>query len=183
MKDFQFFRSYMFQSDTLPTSQDIINQLDMTLTKLSKDLDSLKSQYQASNNVIHNELTDKLTQYQSQLHARSESTLNLVGKNDQVYLVEIDQLKKELSSLVAEKQRLEQQLTSKKTNEEKMSYKLKEMQGKIEVFENVDENKGPWFDSNFDVSGAMDIDRITKALKKSVDLIAILQAKLDSQSS
>lgn len=180
MKDFQYFRGYMFRSNSWAGSQDLINQMDVTLSRLTRDLDRLRTQYQSGTNVIKNELTERLSDYQSQLQVRADNTLNLVGKSDQVYLVEIDNLKKEISSLLTEKDKLSNQLLKRKTSEAAMSNKLKDLQGKIEVFENVDDTKGQWFDNNFDLSGAMDIERITKALKKSMELIALLQAKIDN---
>lgn len=180
MKDFQFFRSYMFKTDTWAGSQDLMNQMDVTLSRLTRDLERLRTQYRSGSNTIQDELADRITDYQAQLQMRAENTLNLVGKSDQVYLGEIEHLKKEVGSLLSEKDRLAKQLDKKKNNEEVLSVKLKEMQGKIEVFENVEESKSQWFDGNPDLSGSLDIDRVTKALKKSVELIALLQGKIDS---
>lgn len=153
--------------------------MDQAISTLSKDLDRLRTQYQAGSKTIHDELTEKMSQYQASLEARAESTLNLVGKSGQLYLEEIENLKKEVTTLSDDKQQLSKQLDARKSSEDAMSAKIRKMQDKIEVFEQVEENRGgAWFDSGLDVTGAMDIDRITRSLKKAMEYIELLKKKI-----
>jgi seryl-tRNA synthetase len=154
--------------------------VDSTLGNLTRELDRLRSQHTAGNKTIQNELEEQLTKFEIDLKAKAEATLDIVGRSDQTYLEEISTLKDELKKIAADRQKMLDLLESNKKNEKAMNLEMKTLKEKINVFENV-EDKGPWFD--IEQGGPMDLDRITKALSKSTQLINVLQSKIERLSS
>lgn len=154
--------------------------IDTTLSNLTRELDRLKSQQQASNKVIHNELGDQLIKFEHELKAKAEATLDIVGRSDQNYLEEISVLKDDLKKQTAERQKLLDLLESTKKNDRAMNLEMKTLKDKIKVFENFEE-KGPFFD--IEQSGPMDLERITNALIKSTQMIHTLKAQIQELSS
>ena len=171
-------KSYLLDSDNEEKKQEWL-ALDLSLTSLTRELERLRSHHSAGNKTIQNEIVEKLNEFEQNLKAKAESTLDLVAKSDQVYLEEIAHLKDNIKGLLTDKLKLSDQLDVNKKIEKTLNMEMKLMKEKIDVFENVEDSKGPWFD--IEAGGPMDIERITKALKKSYHLISVLQSKLDKQ--
>lgn len=169
----------MFDSDNEEKKLEWL-KLDSTLNHLTKELDRMRSQQSAGNKAIHNELGEQLVKMENELKAKSEATLDIVGRSDQAYLEEISGLKEDLKKATTERQKLIDLLESTKKSEKSMTLEVKTLKEKVNALESVEE-KGPWFD--IEATGPVDIDRITKALTKSTQYISILQAKIDRLTS
>lgn len=172
-------KSYILDSDNEEKQHELL-AIDATLSNLNRELDRAKSQFSAGSKTIQNELGEQLSKFETDLKAKADATLNLIGRSDHSYIDEITKLKDDLNSLVGDRQRLSDMLESGKKNEKAMNIQIKALKEKINVFENVEDTKGPWFD--IEAGSPMDLDRITKALSKSTQLISVLQAKIERLS-
>jgi len=154
---------------------------DLALNALSTDLANVKNEYISKSKIINQEITAKLQSLSQTVDRKTEEMLDIVGKSDQSYKTEIEHQKQEISKLVRTLDSQNKELTTAKASEAAMNQRQKEMQLKLDTMESaIDTNRGFFFDNNLDLSASMDIDRVTKALKKSLEMIAYLQNKIDS---
>lgn len=158
--------------------------VDLSLSQLTNDLERLKQEQAGRSQFFNSELSTRIDSLASNVESRGSSMLEVIGKADQTYRSEIDTLKGEVKRLEAAKVGLTSELGNSKTNEGSMHQQIKDLQSKIVVLESIDEsNKGTWFDNpqpahNLELSSAVDIDRVNKALKRCMDVISMLQKRL-----
>ena len=163
-----------------------LKSIDLSLDSLNQDLEKLKKEYVGRSQLFNKEIQEKLEAYSKAVESRGLSMLDLINKSDTSYQSEIRSLKEEVKKLQHSLKSVDHQLDTSRTTEASLNSKINELLNKISVLESVEEsNKGTWFDNpqqphNLDLSTSVDIEKLTKILKKSVDTIASLEARLSA---
>lgn len=183
MQGVEVLKRYMFDMES-ESNQKALKTIDLSLDVLNWDLEKLKKEYIGRSQLFNKEIQEKLEAYSNTVESKGLSMLELIDKSDTSYQSEIRSLKNEVQKLQHSLKNLDHQLDNSRTTEVSLNSKIHELLNKISVLENVEEsNKGTWFDNpqqahNLDLSTSVDIEKINRILKKSVDTIAALEARL-----
>lgn len=181
-RGFQALKASISDGDYARTNSEL-ESLSLFLAHFSNELSNMKHEQFSKASTVDSLISSRIESLNSQIQKASSSLIDILGKDDRAYLSQITGLEGELDHFKKDKSVLESRLTESHNQTQLMASQMASLQDKLNIYKSLDDHHPLPDNPLLDVGNTMDLDRVTKVLSKSLNMIAVLNSQISELKS